>query len=539
MAGGGLRDQRQQVELETVPDHRAQHAERGPAQRERIARAGGRLADAEDAGQRVEPVGQRERDADLAACEFITRVTRQVLFGERSRDFGILAVVQCVVAPHDALQFVELEHHLAHQVGLRELGGARAQRGIGVDRRADRACEPRQAFGLVPQRAQIGLEHDLAQPFAARRECGLPVLLVEEGRIAEARTDHALVAVDDFLWIAAVDVRYRHEARQQGPAAVDHVEILLVLLHRGNQRFGRHLQEALLEAPGQRARPFDQAADFLEQFVVDHCAAAEPGGLGTHLFGDRGAALLVVGDHRALFVQRLRVAFGTGERDARRAVHAVSARLASGRDAEHASRDHGIAVQQHHPVHRAHEFGAACAPAHALGDRQRGECRLHQRRQQCRRRLSGHLLAKRQPFALVPRDALQFIDRHPAAARETERRAGGLAVGAEGGGNGRSQLLGHGVGLRGRHRIDLHREPPRRRVPAHLAMRDALFVQPLGQRGGERGRERAQAARWQFLGADLHQQRGVVHRAISPAASSSARSSGAASGKPSALRISW
>ncbi len=58
-----------------------------------------------------------------------------------------------------------------------------------------------------------------------------------------------------------------------------------MLLHRGDQDFGRQLEELRVEASRQRDRPFDQARDFVEQRVVDDGDAIESGGRG----GDAGA----------------------------------------------------------------------------------------------------------------------------------------------------------------------------------------------------------------------------------------------------------
>ena len=61
--GDGLADQSLQVEVEPALDRRAQQAERGTAQAERIARAGGFLPRRVDARDGVELVGDRERHA--------------------------------------------------------------------------------------------------------------------------------------------------------------------------------------------------------------------------------------------------------------------------------------------------------------------------------------------------------------------------------------------------------------------------------------------------------------------------------------------
>jgi hypothetical protein len=49
--------------------------------------------------------------------------------GDRAR----LAVVQRVVAAHDALQLRKFAHHAARQVGLRQPGRALGRRDVGVE----------------------------------------------------------------------------------------------------------------------------------------------------------------------------------------------------------------------------------------------------------------------------------------------------------------------------------------------------------------------------------------------------------------------
>jgi hypothetical protein len=48
---------------------------------------------------------------------------------------------------------------------------------------------------------------------------------------------------------------------------ITHREIPLVLLHRGDQHFGRQFEELRVESSRQRDRPFDQTRDLVEQRV--------------------------------------------------------------------------------------------------------------------------------------------------------------------------------------------------------------------------------------------------------------------------------
>ena len=68
--------------LEDEPDD----AQRGAAQRERIARAGRLLADGEEADQRVDLVGERHGDADRRGRAAVARAQRRVMLGDRVGD---------------------------------------------------------------------------------------------------------------------------------------------------------------------------------------------------------------------------------------------------------------------------------------------------------------------------------------------------------------------------------------------------------------------------------------------------------------------
>jgi hypothetical protein len=105
-------------------DQHADHAQRVAAQRKRVLVAGGQLADAEQARQRLQLVGQRDHEPDFAARQRVAGKTRLVVVFHRQRDGFALAVVARVVAAHDALQFGELAHHVGQQVGLGQQRGA-------------------------------------------------------------------------------------------------------------------------------------------------------------------------------------------------------------------------------------------------------------------------------------------------------------------------------------------------------------------------------------------------------------------------------
>jgi hypothetical protein len=114
----GGSEQARQVQRQVALDQHAQHAKRVATQGEGVLVAGGQLADAEHVGQRLQLVRQCDAQADIAARQLIAGEARLVVVLDRIRDIGRLAVVQRVVAAHDALQLGELADHVGQQVGL-------------------------------------------------------------------------------------------------------------------------------------------------------------------------------------------------------------------------------------------------------------------------------------------------------------------------------------------------------------------------------------------------------------------------------------
>ena len=81
--------------------------------------------------QRLQLVGQRHAHADVAARQFVAGKARLVVVLDGEGDVVGQAIMQRVIAAHDALQFGELAHHVGEQVGLgqqRGLVGLQRQR---------------------------------------------------------------------------------------------------------------------------------------------------------------------------------------------------------------------------------------------------------------------------------------------------------------------------------------------------------------------------------------------------------------------------
>ena len=107
LAAGAL-EQRAHVEPQRVLDQDAHHAERRAAQAEGILLAGGRQADTEDAGERIELVGQRHAHRDRAGRQLAAGSLGEIMLLDGAGHKRRLAIVRCIVAAHGALQLGEI-----------------------------------------------------------------------------------------------------------------------------------------------------------------------------------------------------------------------------------------------------------------------------------------------------------------------------------------------------------------------------------------------------------------------------------------------
>ena len=227
----------------------------------------GCAADAEQAGQRLELVGERDRLRDGALGQRVAGEAWRVVLRDRVRDAVRLAVVQRVVASHQSLQLGKLADHVGDEIGLGEPRGAVGERGVGADRRGDPPRERADALHPLALRAELVVVDDGVEAGQPRLELRLAVLVVEEPRVGEPGAQHALVAADDRGGILGGEVRHDEEAGLEPSRRVDQREVLLVLLHRQDQALLRHGEERAVERAGVDDRPLDQRGHLVQQRV--------------------------------------------------------------------------------------------------------------------------------------------------------------------------------------------------------------------------------------------------------------------------------
>ena len=178
------------------------------AQRKRVLVAGRQVADAEHADQGFELIGQRHRQPDRAARQFVAGKAWFVMVFNRVGNLGRQAVVERVVAAHDALQLGEFAHHVGDQIGLGQLGrlvGLRGQRST-AELLADGLGNRAHACHALALRTELVVINHFVQAGHARGQRLFAVLVKEKLGIGQARAHHALIATNHRTGVCRVDV---------------------------------------------------------------------------------------------------------------------------------------------------------------------------------------------------------------------------------------------------------------------------------------------------------------------------------------------
>ena len=134
--------------------------------------------------------------------------------------------------------------------------------------RREFARESGDALHALALRAELLVEDDLIELRQTVFELRLQIGLVEEFRVRQTRGDDALIAGDHRrAAVARLDVRDEDEAVGQPVSLAQH-ETFLIHADRGANDFRRNGEEAFVERPHQRHRPFDEAGDLFQQAHV-------------------------------------------------------------------------------------------------------------------------------------------------------------------------------------------------------------------------------------------------------------------------------
>ena len=132
------------------------------------------------------------------------------------------AIIERVIAAHDALQLGEFADHVGDQIALGQQRGL-----IGLVSQcfpakllADGPGNRPHALHTLALRAQLVVINHFVQPGHARRQRFLAVLVEEKFRIGQARAHHALVAANHRAGVFRADVADNQEAVRQLAASI-------------------------------------------------------------------------------------------------------------------------------------------------------------------------------------------------------------------------------------------------------------------------------------------------------------------------------
>ena len=291
------------------------NAQRAAAQRERVGRARGALANGEQAANSVELVGDGHDAANAFGRHIVARETRTVVVGDGTRHGVGLAGSLGVVAAHDALHAREFHNRARDQVGLGQIGGALGVGGF-LARHAsvggDGLGERNNAIGLGARGAKLFLEHDGVEAFNVIFERALQVFVVEELRVVKASSHDALVAVDDVRFELRIAIRGDKELIRKRSIGVEQREIALVHKHGVNSDFLRNRQEQLVELAHHNRGELGEVHDF------SHGLRGKLGHKARLLFDSRdllanGSLALGLGGHHVVLAKHIDKSVGRSD----------------------------------------------------------------------------------------------------------------------------------------------------------------------------------------------------------------------------------
>ena len=397
----------------------ANQAQRMAAQRKRVFVSRGHIANAKHADQRFQFVGQRHHPADRFGWQPVARKTRAIVVRDGGCNLLTQPVVHGVIISHNALQLRELAHHVGQQISLGQACGQRRFFGqcIAAELLANGACDGADARHALALVAEFVVVDDLGQALHTRLQGLLAVLVIKELGIGQAGAHHALVTANNRAGVGRADVADHQEFVAQLARGVEQREVLLVGLHSQDQALLRHLQKFRLKAAGQHIRALHESGHLVQQRLVIHQLRAQSGCGRLQLARNVGTAHFKAGNHRTVACQGGGVVVSVGKHHRGHGrLKAVALGSIACPQAQCGDRHHGVAMQGHQAVRRAHK--AHCAPAgqfaialqlvaHYFGDGQFGDRLVQRFLQALDQRSAVHRALKKQGFGLAVHGALE------------------------------------------------------------------------------------------------------------------------------------
>ena len=232
------------------------------------------MIDREQTADRIEFIGERDELANRTIGKRISSELGLIMLRDRTRHLRSLPCCLGIVGAHDALHRGEFHDRIRNEVSLTKIRCALGVSPIGlieirfcskmIDQRYD-------TVGLIEHGAELLLEYDLIKRWNIRFERLLEVFVVEELRIIEAGTYHALVTIDDGFREGGVAIGDHDELVRKLTLCIVEREIALVHEHRIDDDLFRNGQELFVESTHHSSRVFGQVHDLHERLLRKLC----------------------------------------------------------------------------------------------------------------------------------------------------------------------------------------------------------------------------------------------------------------------------
>ncbi len=460
------------------------------------------LVDRPEADERVDLVGKRHGERDGCARAAVVGAERRVMLGDGLGHRRRLALVERVIAPHDALQLGELADHAGHEVGLGEEGGtARAAHLAAGDVGRELGGERLEARHLVAHAAEPGMEDEGRKLGHALLELDLAVLVPEELGVRQARAQHPLVARGDRpAAVRGRDVGHDDEVLCQAAVLRLEREILLVRAHGGDEHLARQRHEGAVDRSNEGNRPLDEARHLVEQRRVllerQPLGRRELGGAGD----DDALALLAVEDDEAS-AELIPVVGEACDREWLGCEETVAARLVGegkrGIAEIEGTLERPPVEHRKHGVERTDPAERARARAHRPLPREVANDARDDIANDLRRRPSGHLAHREMELGIADRAHLALGER--GQSRRLEEALDRLLGRAQT----RTLALLEEIRLPFRQAVHDERQPPRRHMRLRVAEREAGLIEFFRHQALEVVRRARLHARRNLFGVEL------------------------------------
>ena len=211
-------------------------------------------------------------------------------------DRFLFAVMNRVVAAHDALQIRKLTNHIGDQVGFAQLSRSLTVVGVFAKKSGEMSGKLDQSVRFIPQASQFMMERDAIEIGDTGFKCSSAVFIPEKACVRKAGPQHTFISLTDPGRLFAANVAYRDELWQQLPPFIDKVKIFLMVAHGTDQNFRGDLQKRRFKTPKQCVGFFHQAGHYLQQSSINYWDPAGSLSQALNLFLDCRPAGGIIND---------------------------------------------------------------------------------------------------------------------------------------------------------------------------------------------------------------------------------------------------